>query len=57
MVTDVHRGSREGGHMVVLVDWSRAVWLGSTHGCLGWLSMEALGGSHGVTLSGVVLYL
>ena len=52
MVIDIHRRSREGGHTVALVDWSRAVQLGATHGCLGWLSMEALGGTHGVTLTG-----
>ena len=33
--------------MVALVDWSRAGWLGVAYGCLGWLSMEALRGSHG----------
>ena len=43
----VHRGSREGGHTVALVDWSRAGRLRAAHGCLGWLSMEALCGSHG----------
>ena len=36
--------------MVALVDWSRAVQLGAAHGCLGWLSMEALRGSHGLSL-------
>ena len=55
MVTGVHKGSRKGGHKVPLVDWSRAVWLGAAHGCLGWLSMEALRGSHGLALS--VLWL
>ena len=34
-----------------LVDWSRAIQLGVAYGCLGWLLMEALGGSHGVSLS------
>ena len=29
---------------------SRAVRLGAAHGCLGWLSKEALRGSHGVAL-------
>ena len=55
MVTSVHRGSHEGGHTVALVDWSRALRLGAAHGCLEWLSMEALRGSHGLTLS--VLWL
>ena len=41
VVTGVHRGSHEGGHMVALVGWSRTVQLGAAHGCLGWLSMEA----------------
>ena len=50
-MTDIHKGLREGGHTVALVDWSRAVRLGAAHGCLGWLLMEALGGSHGVSLS------
>ena len=39
-----------GGHTVALVDWSHAVRLGAAHGCLGWLSMEALRGSQGLRL-------
>uniref|UniRef100_A0A2N9FC39 Uncharacterized protein n=1 Tax=Fagus sylvatica TaxID=28930 RepID=A0A2N9FC39_FAGSY len=38
--------AREATRMA-LVDWSRAGRLGAAHGCLGWLSMEALRGSHG----------
>jgi hypothetical protein len=45
-VTDVDRGSREGGHTVALVDYSRVVQLGAAHDCLGWLSMEAFGSSY-----------
>ena len=47
MVTDVDRGSREGGHTVALVDWFHAVWLGAAHGCLGgsqWRLFVALTG-------------
>ena len=51
MVIGVHRGSCEGSHTVALVDWFRAVRLGAAHGCLEWLSMEALGGSHRASLS------